>query len=159
MRHAIGRGLAFAALSLILNACMAQKFNVLRSGAEATTTNEAAQLRIARNAQEYEALFAEVNAGQLPGPTPPAVDFATDLVLFLSIGQKPSAGYGLQVDCVSCSAETLKVKVATTTPPAGAMTAQMITHPFVLVSTARCPSARTVSVSGPGIELTQPIGQ
>lgn len=153
----ISHGIALAALSLTLNACVAQKHYLLRSGADAATTDEAAQIRVAQDEEQYGALFAAVTSAQLPAPTPPAVDFATDLVLFLSMGQKPTAGYTLKVDCVTCSADVLKVKVIPTAPPAGALKAQMITNPYVIVSTKKCPSAKEIVVTGLTKELRQPL--
>lgn len=72
-------------------------------------------------------------------PALPEVDFQRNMVLLVSMGQQPSAGYGYDVSRVSASVEnhTAVVRVTPVTPPPGVLTAQMITHPCILIRVPR----------------------
>lgn len=65
---------------------------------------------------------------------PPAVDFETEAVVFLTGGQFPTGGYQLILNSATLSGETLVVDAVTEGPPAGAITTQAITSPYVVVA-------------------------
>jgi hypothetical protein len=63
--------------------------------------------------------------------TPPADDV---LLVAISLGQRPTAGYRLTVDGPADFADgVLTVRVNETRPPADAMVAQVLTHPCVVI--------------------------
>lgn len=65
----------------------------------------------------------------------PAVDFARERVLFLSMGQQPSAGYRIELatDRLTISGQAGIVRVSWQTPRPGGMQAQVMTAPYLLV--------------------------
>lgn len=72
--------------------------------------------------------------GATPPPLP-AVDFDRFRVLALEMGQKPSAGYGFDSKKVTAilKGQSAIVRVTCQRPLPGAMTAQVLTNPWVLI--------------------------
>lgn len=65
----------------------------------------------------------------------PEVDFARFGVLAVEMGRRPSAGYGFDTDQVTAQAAggTATVSITHFKPSPGAMTAQVITSPWILI--------------------------
>ena len=86
---------------------------------------------------------AEVAAALSPGlgaaPSAPAVSWASEAVVLVSGGQRTSAGYGIEL--VSTRAQVrdgaAALRVAFTSPPAGAASAQVMTSPCLVVALPR----------------------
>lgn len=80
-----------------------------------------------------------LSPGLGPAEPAPAVDFAREVVLLVGMGQRPTAGHG--VELLSPAAPVKEgvagVRVAFRSPAAGAMTAQVITSPCLLVALSR----------------------
>lgn len=72
-------------------------------------------------------------------PALPEVDFQRNMVLLVSMGQQPSAGYGFDVSRLSATVEnhTAVVRLTPVAPPPGALTAQVMTHPCILIRVPR----------------------
>ncbi len=138
-----------------LSSCMAQTFQVLRSGANSGLQSAAPQVQVVQDAASFERLFTRVMAATVPAPTPPAVDFTKDMVVYASLGEKPTAGYGVTIESIACVQATLKVKLAASAPKPGAMVAQVITNPYAIVATPRCPDLKSVEVSGPAAAFSE----
>ncbi len=71
----------------------------------------------------------------LPPPAPPAVDFTRQGVLLITMGQRPTAGYGLSLlaDSARLREGVLTVGVDWQEPRPGYMLAQMLTTPCLLL--------------------------
>ena len=67
--------------------------------------------------------------------TPPSVDFTSEGVLLIAMGQHPTAGYGLGFEPGSMQLvdSTLRITVAWQEPAPGYLQAQVITHPCLLL--------------------------
>lgn len=83
--------------------------------------------------KKFDQLFREVHSHQLPPPLPPEIDFRSSLVIFVSMGEKPTAGYRVEIDRITWSRDVLKVKVRFHEPSQGDIQATLVTHPFVMV--------------------------
>lgn len=72
--------------------------------------------------------------GSAPDPLP-HIDFARDTVLLVSMGQKPTAGYGiiLPPNGVRKAGRVLEVHLEWREPPKGAVVAQVVTSPCILL--------------------------
>lgn len=72
--------------------------------------------------------------GSLPKPVP-SIDFERFGVLVVEMGQQRSAGYGFEAEGVSASVEnqTAIVRLECRRPPPGAITAQMLTSPWIMI--------------------------
>lgn len=70
-----------------------------------------------------------------PSSTAPDVDFSRFGVLAVQMGQRPTAGYGFDVDGIRARASGRKatVELAHHGPAEGRMTAQVLTSPWILI--------------------------
>jgi len=59
-------------------------------------------------------------------------DFSSEMVVFVSAGEKPSAGYGIEITGVDYGTEKVTVYYRGTKPAAGSMNAQVITYPYAV---------------------------
>lgn len=98
---------------------------------------KAGTIRVARNAGEWSDLWNEHTAAMMPRPTPPNVDWQKEMVVCVALGERPTAGYGIQIDRVERDGQRLIVEAHESKPPADAIVPQVITHPYVMAVTAR----------------------
>jgi len=86
------------------------------------------QNSIADSEESWHALWRQHMASD--NAAVPEVDFARSIVVGVFAGQKPSAGYAVQIMEIKSIPNALVVNYTETTPPANAMSAAMITHPY-----------------------------
>ena len=67
-----------------------------------------------------------------PAEVLPAVDFAKEAVVVLMAGEKPTAGYSILVSRLEEKADQLVIHYRVDSPAPGAVTAQIITHPWAM---------------------------
>jgi hypothetical protein len=84
----------------------------------------------ARSAEEWAKLWRQHSWDR----EPPAVDFARDMVVGVYLGGRPTAGFGVQIVSTREDRGALVVQYRETRPPAGAITAQILTSPYQLVT-------------------------
>lgn len=72
-----------------------------------------------------------------PAIAAPAVDFSTDVVIGIFGGERPTAGYEIDVLAIEREAADVVVAYQVKGPRRGAMVAQVITSPFQLVRVPR----------------------
>lgn len=85
------------------------------------------------------AALAGIRGGTLLGMTSPETDEPTDddlLLIAISRGSQPTPGYGLTLERVRRDAQTAVIEVRWSTPESGAMLAQVLTHPCLVVGLA-----------------------
>jgi hypothetical protein len=80
------------------------------------------------------AAFKQLWQQHSPDRPLPAVDFSKAMVVGVFLGSRPTAGYTLEIVSAIQANGTLVVRYREAVPPAGTMTAQVITSPFHLVS-------------------------
>lgn len=99
-----------------------------RCGAEAPTV---------RRLATPEALAAALPAGI--GEAAPAADFEGAAVLLVAVGQRPTAGYEVELAAPRAPVKdgVALVRVAVRAPPPGAMVAQVLTNPCLVVALPR----------------------
>jgi VWFA-related protein len=97
----------------------------LMSGVEQT------RQAVIRSDAEWQALWKE----HAPTRPLPAVDFTRDAVVAIFLGSRATAGYDVAITGVEPEGEGVRIRYRETRPGAGAMTAQVITSPFHIVST------------------------
>jgi hypothetical protein len=109
-----------------------------------TTTSglRSPQRTVIRDAAAWRAAWAELSARVAPEPPLPAVDFASELVVLVALGERPTSGYQILVDSARTTADGgVVVHVRTISPAARCGVFQVLTQPVDL--------ARLPSVSGP----------
>ena len=73
----------------------------------------------------------------IPGNAPPTVDFASETVIVLALGQRPSGGYTVRFDGVARTGNAAVVRYTATSPGRECMTTQMMTSPVDVVRVPR----------------------
>jgi hypothetical protein len=87
---------------------------------------------VVRSAGEWQTLWKAHDT-----EPPPNVDFSRDIVLGVFLGTRPTAGFGVRITAVTAKGTTAVVEFVESRPRAGAMTAQVLTSPFHLVTVPR----------------------
>ena len=89
-------------------------------------------LRQLHTAEEIEQVFAPAAVLQA-GESVPMVDFSSQAVMLLAMGQKPSAGYRIDIDPsrFSWSAQTIRLSVSFSSPE-NEMAATVMTSPCLV---------------------------
>ena len=148
-----------AALVAMMSACATppQPFEVIHGGSQTGIRANSSQTNVVTDRFELDELFKQITARQLPTPEVPKVDFAKDIVVYVSRDPKPSGGYGLKVRSVKCDSGVMKIDLQEINPQGNANQAQVITQPYVLFTTARCPKLAQVEVSGADFAAPRPI--
>ena len=98
------------------------------------------------NFDQLEASFAHVtqNAVDKNEPRYPAVDFSQERVLMVSMGQKPTSGYALNLTSskLKVSGSTAVLNIFWIEPPQDAILPQVITNPCILLAIPKQPYTR-----------------
>jgi protease stability complex PrcB-like protein len=107
---------------------------VLRGGAQCGGAAAGPSVRRLGSAEELTAAFA----GELGGAAP-AVDFEAVAVLLVAAGQRPTAGHAVELAAPRAAVKdgVALVQVALRAPGPGAMTAQVVTSPCLVVALPR----------------------
>lgn len=71
-----------------------------------------------------------------PGP-PPAVDFDSQMVIGVFMGEQSSGGYGIRIDRIIETADSLRVEAVLHRPAPGSMVTLALTQPWVIVRLPR----------------------
>lgn len=88
---------------------------------------------VVRSAAEWTALW-RLHAPDRPQPN---VDFATEMVVGVFVGSRPSAGFAVEILGVEETGGTTVVRYRETVPGRDAITAQVITSAYQLVAVPR----------------------
>jgi uncharacterized membrane protein len=89
---------------------------------------------LVRTADEWRAIWAAHSGPEVPEPP---VDFEARMVAGVFAGERPTSGFGVRITGTHRDGSSLVVDVEEQRPPEGAMTAQVITSPFHLVTLPR----------------------
>ena len=92
---------------------------------------------VIRDASAWEAFWDDLAARIEPWPDPPAIDFATHMVIAATMGQRTSGGFVISVEEVAEKDGTLYAKVQEVTPGVLCITTDVITAPAVAVLVPR----------------------
>jgi hypothetical protein len=102
-----------------------------RTVANATyATNTEATAVAAFDAETYRAKWESL----IGNGEPPAVDFATESVVFLFGGQRPTGGYKYEVRGVSIDGDTLVVDGGVKGPPSRSINTMALTSPYAVIA-------------------------
>lgn len=137
---------AALSVTLFFAACAASKvdYTLLDQGIHSGKRVPSLHFEVIRTEEAFEKLFTELYS-DLPGkPERREIDFGSSLVLFVAMGEKPSAGYRVRIDGVTRSKETLRVKIGLQEPPPERFQAIVMTYPFVLVEIKKAADLKKV---------------
>lgn len=99
----------------------------IHSGISATT------LLVARDEEQWRELWGQHAARQLPPSAAPSVDFSKEMVVCVCLGNRPTAGWSLEVERATREDGALWLDVREKAPAPDALVAQMVTNPFEMV--------------------------
>lgn len=94
-------------------------------------------LHLVREDHEWEALWPRIAGRRFEPPPAPRVDFAQRTLILLALGERPSAGYGLEVRSLERRDVAIALRVAETRPLPDSMQAQVVTSPYLVLSLPR----------------------
>ncbi len=96
------------------------------------------------DAEAWRSWHGRVTSARVPAPPLPVVDFSREEVLVLAMGSRSTAGYGLSLAEKSAVVRdgVLTVRVDWSEPPPGALLAQVMTSPCLLMKVPTAPFDR-----------------
>jgi PrcB C-terminal len=148
-------------VAVMASACAApvpQRFDVLQSGPQAALRDQSSQIRVVTDQATFENFYQQLTARQASKPPLRKIDFSRDLVVFIAGDVKPTLGYSLRVVNVQCEKETLKVVLDSSQPLSSMAQSQVVSQPYTMISTQRCPTAAVLEISGGDIITPRSIG-
>jgi len=96
---------------------------------------------VLRSEDELAAFWAELHGGSTSAggdtsPDPPQIDFETQVVVGVVLGERSSGGYSVDVDQVVANGSegTMRVEVTETVPGDACAVTQALTSPYVLAT-------------------------
>jgi hypothetical protein len=116
----------------------AAAFRTLDRGLDSNVTS--ARQVVVRTASEWEALWRG-HAVERPRPQ---VNFSQEMVVAIFLGSRPTAGFAVEIVMLRDEAGTLVVQYRETRPPAGLLTAQVLTMPYHVIAVPVRPPSTTV---------------
>ncbi len=102
----------------------------ISSGAYAAAKPESPQSAAAFDDATYRRLWSTM----IGGGEAPAVDFASESIVFLLAGSKPTGGWTIEVRGATVEGETLVLDAAIKGPPPDAIVTQAFTSPYAVVA-------------------------
>jgi hypothetical protein len=90
---------------------------------------------VVRTATEWNTLWRQHS----PDRPRPSVNLARDMVIGVFLGSQNTAGYAVEIVSVQNEYGGIVVRYSQTSPPQGAITAQVITSPYHLVAVPKAP--------------------
>lgn len=91
---------------------------------------------VIRDEQAYAAFWEQLHADRNSVPDRPTVDFETQIVVAVVLGERPTGGYGVAVDEVLTteSGTPIQVRFTESIPGDGCPATQALTSPYVLAT-------------------------
>lgn len=95
-------------------------------------------VRVVRDEGEWRSLWERHASLVMPRPDAPSVDFTRDMVVYVSIGQRPTYGYSVEIVRIAPVDEAdFRVEIVEKKPAPDAITSQIVTQPYHMVVTAK----------------------
>jgi len=89
---------------------------------------------VVTNQTQWAELWDKHSARKLPKPPPPEIDFKKESIIFVSMGQKNTGGYTIEISDIRRSGGKTEILVNTKEPKEGGLTIQALTAPFHIVA-------------------------
>jgi len=92
-----------------------------------------ASSQVLRDAGSFQKLWDAVHQIRSPAPAAPAIDFTRKMVIAVAAGSQPNGCYGLTIERLVASGDTLLVGYSISTPHEAAICTQAIVSPIAMV--------------------------
>lgn len=93
--------------------------------------------RVIRTQAEWQKLWSQVRAPEVPAPPVPKVDWSREMVIAVFMGERSTGGHTVAIRDVKFGAKEIVVSVEESSPDADAITTQVMTQPYALVVVKR----------------------
>ena len=84
------------------------------------------------------------------------IDFSAHQVVLLTMGEKPTGGYGIRIDSVEETNGTLKLGATETGPGSNCMVTQALTAPYLFVKVSSVKRVETVVIKSEVVDCSAP---
>ncbi len=119
----------------------------LAQGTYSGVTDE--RVDVVTDEASFARLWREAHSGMVPAPEPPAVDFSSEIVVFVFMGTRTTGGYAIEVTGAVETAAELRVSVSRREPGPEDFVTMAITSPYHVVAIERREKPVTVEFSRP----------
>jgi hypothetical protein len=109
------------------------EFSVIEEGVELSHRPKGRELELFSTQQRFNDFYTRMHLHTLPRPDAPHIDFTRSIVVFITLGEKRSTGFSIDVRSVHKWRKSLIVKAIPVSPPQESLQAQMITYPYTLI--------------------------
>ncbi len=104
------------------------------------------QQLVIRTREGWQAAWARHASNRLPPPPCPEIDFSRDMVVVLALGDRPSAGFGLEVESVAKDGAFLRIRARERAPAKGTAQAAVVSRPFHILRVPRSPGPVEIAI-------------
>lgn len=111
-------------------------WEILAQGNQAISSETNAYF-VVSNEEQFLSLWNRAYGTQLSVPPLPDVDFTRETIVAAFSATKPTGGFGFKIDKVTIEGADAFIDLIETTPPAGAMTTQALTQPWMMLRILR----------------------
>lgn len=94
---------------------------------------DAADTEVLMTREEWLAWWSRHEADGLEHNAPPEVDWSRDMAVAVTLGARPSLGYGVELASAKRDADAVHLVFRERTPDPGMLQATVVTHPFLVV--------------------------
>jgi len=94
---------------------------------------EVAGTEVLRSREEWLAWWSRHQAGGVAQNEPPEVDWSRDVAVAVTLGTRPTLGYGVELESARREGDVVHVLFRERTPDPGMLQGQVVTHPFLVV--------------------------
>lgn len=101
-------------------------------------------------AEDFALWYRELHAHRMPAPPVPRIDFREHLAVAVSMGHRPSGGYGIRFSGVTWDDDTINLTVVERQPAPGTAQIAVVTSPYAIAAVARGELAEVVFVGAEG---------
>ncbi|MBX9671381.1 MAG: protease complex subunit PrcB family protein [Candidatus Obscuribacterales bacterium] len=115
------------------------QFEVIKKGRQSGITQM--ETDVITNQEDWQKLWERHDPSKLNKIT--NIDFSKKTVLAVFLGERPNAGYSVEIVSITAAPTATKVAYTVKKPAPGAMTAQMMTQPCHIVVCDKVPSTVT----------------
>lgn len=111
-------------------------WEVLAEGNQAVGIEEV-QYEFIADETEFLNVWNKAHGSQLTVPVLPDIDFDRETLVAVFMGQKPTGGYGVDIQDISLDDNNVYINMGFREPAAGAITTQALTSPWVILRILR----------------------
>ncbi len=110
-------------------------YKVIEEGRQSPFTTMSAVL--ISNQEVWEVGYSYIHSSKIPSPKPPSINFKDSVAILVTIGERKTAGYGMEVESVVLKQGKLLITVREKCPKSAAGLLQVITQPYLILQIPR----------------------